>query len=222
MVQQRTRKKIVDTLMALTAERGWSDVTLEDIAGRAGVSLAALRAAYDGRAAVLEDFFRMADEQVLEKVDPGLAQEVQRERLFDVLFSRFEVLAPHKQAMRSLMRAAFADPLLAIELNRMATTSMAWMLTAAGIPAAGARGLIRAQAMAIVWARVMRVWLDDDDPGLARTMAALDKRLREAERAAMGINRLERLVGAARRPRSRRDDAKPPEEEGDLAEGRPT
>ena len=45
-----------------------------------------------------------------------------------------------------------------------------------------ARGVFRAQGLALVWARVMRVWLDDDDPGLARTMAALDKRLREAER----------------------------------------
>ena len=42
--------------------------------------------------------------------------------------------------------------------------------------------MFRAQGLALVWARVMRVWLDDEDPGLARTMAALDKRLREAER----------------------------------------
>ena len=47
----------------------------------------------------------------------------------------------------------------------------------------------------------MRVWLDDDDPGLARTMAALDKRLRRAERAVIRLDRLERcIVAAAPRP----------------------
>ena len=66
----------------------------------------------------------------------------------------------------------------------------------------------------------MRVWLDDDDPGLARTMAALDKRLREAERAVMRLDRLEQCVLPRRRgatPRARRRPA-----DGDLAEGHPS
>ena len=50
----------------------------------------------------------------------------------------------------------------------------------------------------------MRVYLDDDDPGLARTMAALDKRLREAERVVMRLDWLERIVDRGRRP-ARRD-----------------
>ena len=222
MVQQRTRKKIVDALMALAAERPWEEVTLEALAAHADVSLATLRSAYDGRLSVVAEFFRMVDEQVLEGIDPGLAQEVPRERLFDVLFSRFEALAPHKSALRNLARAGLSDPLLAFQLNAIVTTSMAWMLTGAGIPASGVRGLVRAQALTLVWARVLRVWLDDDDPGLARTMAALDKRLREAERAAMGLHRLERLVDRARRARPRRRSAAEAADDTDLAEGHPT
>jgi hypothetical protein len=159
---------------------------------------------------------------VLGKIDPGLAQEVQRERLFDVLFSRFEALEPHKEAIRKLAKAALRDPLLALELNRITTTSMGWMLTAAGIASTGTRGLARSQAMALVWARVLRVWLDDDDPGHSRTMAALDKRLREAERVAMRLDWLDRAISRARRarPRRRGRDESPPED--DLAEGHPS
>ena len=221
MVQEKTRKKIVDALMALAAERQWEDVTLEALAERAGVPLATLRAAFDGRGSALAEFVRGVDQEVLARVDPGLAQEAVRERLFDVLFSRFEVLAPHKQAIRNLGRAALRDPLLALELNRITATSMGWMLTAAGIASTGGRGFIRAQALALVYARVMRVWLDDGDPGLARTMAALDKRLREAERAAMQIDWLAGLARRARRARPRRRRAEPPEE-SDLAEGHPS
>jgi AcrR family transcriptional regulator len=226
VVQQKTRKKIVDALMALAAERRWHDVTLEALAERAEVPLATLRAAFDSRIAVLTEFVREVDEEVLNKIDPGLAAEVPRERLFDVLFSRFEALAPHKLAIRNLAKAALGDPLLALELNGTTTMSMTWMLTAAGIASTGGRGLIRAQALALVWARVMRVWLDDDDPGQARTMAALDKRLREAERAAM---RLDWLSGLARRvrqavPRRHRNEppAEPQVDHGDLAEGHPS
>jgi AcrR family transcriptional regulator len=225
VVQQKTRKKIVDALMALAAERRWEDVTLEALAERADVPLATLRAAFDTRLSVLAEFVRGLDEEVLGKIDPGLAQEAPRERLFDVLFSRFEALAPYKEAIRNLARAALRDPLLALELNQMTTTSMAWMLTAAGIPSTGGRGLMRAQALALVWARVMRVWIDDDDPGLARTMAALDKRLREAERAAVQFDRLGGLVRRMRRSRPRRGGADPDDAgdgDGDLAEGHPS
>ncbi len=96
---------------------------------------------------------------------------------------------------------------------------MAWMLAAAGISATGRRGLIKAQGLALVWARVMRVYLDDDDPGLARTMAALDKRLREAERVVMRLDWLDRIVGRRGRSEQRRD-ATPGD--GDLPEGHPT
>src|SRR5688572_882697 len=92
MVQPKTRSKIIDALMALAAERPWEEVTLEAMAERAGLTLAGLHAAYDGRIAVLADFVRRTDERVLSAVDPNMAQEAPRERLFDVLFSRFEAL----------------------------------------------------------------------------------------------------------------------------------
>ncbi len=206
-------------MMALAAERSWNEVTLAAIAERAGVTLAELRAQFDGRLAILADYIGRIDEQVLKGIDPELAAEAPRERLFDVLFARFEAHTPHKAALRNVARAALADPLLALALNRLVTQSMAWMLAAAGIPATGRRGLVRAQGLALVWARVMRTYLDDDDPGLARTMAALDKRLREAERVALRLDWLDRIIsrrgGVVREPGA-------PEGDGELPEGHPT
>jgi AcrR family transcriptional regulator len=220
VVQPKTRNKIVDSLMALAAERRWDEVTLEALAERSGVTLAGLRAAYDGRLSVLADFVRRIDERVLASLDSDLADEAPRERLFDILFSRFEALGPHRQAIRNLGEAARRDPLLALELNRIVTGSMTWMLTAASIPATGAMGLARAQGLALVWAQVMRVWLDDDDPGLARTMAALDTQLRRAERRVRRLNRIARFVRGARRPR--REAPIAPTEARDIAEGHPS
>ena len=51
---------------------------------------------------------------MLQNVDPALFEEAPRERLFDVLFARFEAHAPHKQAIGNIARAALADPFLAM------------------------------------------------------------------------------------------------------------
>jgi len=216
----KPRDKVVNALMALAAEQPFEDVTLSKLAERAGVSLAHIREGYDGRVSVLAEYIRQVDEHVLAGIDPAMAEESPRERLFDVLFARFEAHAPHRQAIRSIVRAARRDPLLALELNRIVATSMGWMLAGAGISSTGARGLVRAQALALVWARVMRVWLHDEDAGLAKTMATLDKRLREAERTVMRIERVEKFFARCRR--SGGAARKEASENGDITEAHPT
>ena len=207
MVTQKTRNAILDALLALAAERRWEAISLDDLAVRAGVSLAQLRSAYNGRLAIIADFARRTDQAVLAGIDPDMAGEPARERLFDVLFARLEALAPNREAIRGFGKTARRDPLLAMQLNRIVAVSMSWMLTGAGISATGPGGLFRAQGLALVWARVLRTWFDDDDPGLARTMAELDRRLREGERIILGLERLARLIpGPFGRPRRNRQD----------------
>jgi hypothetical protein len=61
------------------------------------------------------------------------------------------------------------------------------MMAAAGIDAAGPSGMIRAQGLAVLFARVLGTFVRDEDPGLARTMAALDRRLRRGERTVRNV-----------------------------------
>ena len=75
--------------------------------------------------------------------------------------------------MKSIHASGPADLALAVPL----LSSMHWMLQAAGIATDGASGSMRVTGLATLYASVFRVWLEDDDPGHARTMAALDRRL---------------------------------------------
>ena len=94
--------------------------------------------------------------------------------------NRFDALAPHKPALRSIAEGSIADPgLLSSFLS-----SQAWMLNAAGVATDGIDGNARVLGLASIYASVFRTWLDDDDPGLARTMAVLDRRLRRGESTA--------------------------------------
>ena len=181
MATERTRKKIVEATMALAQEMRWQDITLAAIAERAKIDLAALRDAYDSKLAILEDFARRIDLAVLKTGDDDMADEIARERLFDVIMRRFDALAPYKPALRSLDTCARRDPVLALSLGRIASISQSWMLTAAGIDTAGLLGQVKSKGLVLTYTRVFRIWLGDDDPGLARTMSALDRELRRGE-----------------------------------------
>lgn len=213
MASKKTHERIVDATMKLAARGPWERVTLEAIAEEAKVSLAALRDAFGTRIEILDAFSERIDREVLENLDEDMDDEAPRERLFDVLFARFEALQPYRPAIASIVDGARRDPLFALAMNTVVVRSMAWMMTGAGIDAGGTDGAFRAQGVAFVWARTMRVWLEDDDPGLARTMAELDRQLRDGELQARRIYRLLRYVPRLPRRRYRRPFQGPPSKE---------
>ena len=199
------RDKAVDALMALLSEHSFEQVGLAEVAGRAGIKLSQLRAEFGSTLAILGAHIKDIDRAVLAGGDADMADEPARERLFDVLMRRLEALAPYKEAVRSLLRSARRNPGLALALNAMAVRSQAWMLEAASIGAHGPRGALRAQGAALMFARVLTVWFDDDEPGLDRTMAALGRGLASAERWAGFLDdlcALPKCIG--HRPRRRR------------------
>src|SRR6266566_1021488 len=176
------RDKIIEAFFELLAEQAFEDIGYRDLAARAGVPLATLRREFGSKLPIVAAYVKAIDRKVLAGDDADMADEPPRERLFDVLMRRLEALAPHKAAIRSLMGSARRHPPLALALNAMAVRSQQWMLTAADMDAAGPRGMLRAQGLAMLYASVLRTWVDDDDPGQARTMAALDRELARGAR----------------------------------------
>ena len=210
------RERIITAFMALLGEQPIERIGMAEIAARAAVSLADLRGEFGTPLAILAAHVKELDRQVLTEIDPDMAEESPRERLFDVLMRRIELLGSHKEAVRSLLRSVRYDPPLALALNVMAVRSQQWMLTAAGIDASGPKGMVRAQGLALLFANVLRTWVDDDDDGLARTLAALDRELARGQRFAGLLDDLcripeaacqlrKRMCGTTRRRRDRED-----------------
>src|SRR5262249_42597024 len=90
------RERIIDAFMALLAEKPIERIGFAEIATAAGVSLADLRATFPSTLAILAAHMKEVDRAVLAGGDADMAEEPPRERLFDVLMRRLEVLAPHK------------------------------------------------------------------------------------------------------------------------------
>ncbi len=178
------RERIIEALMRLLARRRYSEIGLAAIAAEAGVSLGEVRELYNSKFAIIADFSRRNDKAVL---DAGPAEgESSRDRLFDILMRRLDHLAPYKPALKRLTRAMMCDPMLAMALTLTVQRSSRWMLAGAGIDHGGLRGRVAVRGVVLVLGETVRVWFDDDDPGLAKTMATLDRALRRGERA-MGL-----------------------------------
>lgn len=176
------REAAVEALMRLAAEQPWTDIEVGDIAREAGLTLAEFRDLFPSKGAVLGGLSRIIDRKVLEGDGADLADEPTRERLFDVLMRRLDAMTPYKAALRRIAFALRGDPMSLLALNGVALNSHRFMLAAAGIGTEGPLGGIKLQGTVIAFARTVETWLDDDDPALARTMARLDKEIRNGER----------------------------------------
>jgi AcrR family transcriptional regulator len=170
--------RLVDAALHLAERQGWRRTGLGEIAAEAGLPLDEAYAACPSKLALLARFHRRIDRAAL--AGASAEDEPARDRLFDALMRRFDALAPHRGALRAILRDSMGDPAALLGLPAL-LCSMGWMLERAGISAAGWRGRLRAKLLTGLYLSVLRVFLDDDSADLARTMAALDRRLRAME-----------------------------------------
>jgi AcrR family transcriptional regulator len=178
-VQPDAAERMLAAALALAAERPWREIGLAEIAAEAGLPLDQAYAACPSRPAILAALQRRIDRTALADA-AGAGEDGQRDRLFDLLMRRFDALKPHRTALRSILRDSLGEPQLLCGVPAL-FRSMAWMLEAAGISAAGWRGGVRARLLTALYLSVFRIFLDDDSTDLAKTMAALDRRLRRGQ-----------------------------------------
>jgi AcrR family transcriptional regulator len=196
--QPGARDRIIDALMSLAAEERWDAITLPMVASRAGVTLAEMRELFPSKGAILSGFARKIDRVVLEGTGADMMGEPTRERLLDVMLRRLDALAPYKRGLREIRRTLVRDPLSVAALNQVAVNSWRFMLAAADIDTEDELGALRIQGAVVVFQRALVAWFDDDDPGLSRTMAVLDRELARGERVMARAEDVMRLTAPLR------------------------
>jgi AcrR family transcriptional regulator len=174
---------VLDTFLGLIGEKGFDGVSLRDVAAAADLGLGDLYRLYPDKVALAAAFMARIDTVVLtgtpRQADP---EETARDRLFDVMMRRYDALRPYRAALRSLRRAGRRDPLLALALGPALRRSMAAMLEAASLSSEGLSGALRQSGLLAIHSAVSRVFDGDESLDLSKTMAALDGRLKTAEK----------------------------------------
>jgi ubiquinone biosynthesis protein COQ9 len=200
---QDIRDRILASLLPDLAFDGWT---------WDGACKASVAAGYDrhmatavfpgGLGDVLDHFSGWADRQMLErlkKTDPGSMRV--RDRVRMAVAERFAVLAPWKEAVRMASRY-WAVPYRAAHAGRLVwrTADCIWIW--AGDTATDYNRLTKRTLLAGVLSSTMLVWLADQDAGLERTNAFLDRRIEN-------VMRLGQFIGKIKKPAFVRPGASP-------------
>jgi hypothetical protein len=176
----------------------WHGVTLAAIAQEAGYSLSELCQITPSKAAILSRFSRDIDAALLANLAKHPPVGKPHDRLFDVVLRRLEIMAPYRDNLAGILHSPVIDLEDGLELISAASRSAGWMLASAGLEADRHwRGMHKIGFLHAYW-RTLQVWARDEDPGLAKTMAALDRRLRDAEGRIETLQALGNVAAGAR------------------------
>ena len=172
---------LIASAFAQVADRGWRNLNLADAARAADLPLDRTRERFPSPVFVLLRLGSLADQAALAEATgegfAGAPAPSPRERLFDMLMRRFDVLQQHRGGIIALLRTMPTDLPLGLMLADATSRSMRWMLEGAGLDASGFRGVLRVNGLMGVWLYSLRGWERDDSPDLSGTMAALDRAL---------------------------------------------
>nr|WP_321986826.1 TetR family transcriptional regulator [uncultured Lichenicoccus sp.] len=172
MTDEQFDTALIRAAMAQAESLGWRRVSVVEAAREAGLPLDRARVRYPSAACMLLRLGVLADQAAL--IDDG-SEGTARERLFDMLMRRFDVLQQYREGVRAVLRAIPLDPGLALMLAAATRSSMAWMAQAAGLETQGLAGTLRVGGLVGIWLQAVRAWERDESPDLAGTMAALDR-----------------------------------------------
>jgi len=176
-------------LLDLVETQGWSDLSFAEIAEKAGVPIAEAHRIYPSKTAVLLGLSRAIDEKILSSLATDPLEGAAKDRLFDLLMRRFDVLKADRNTYRRLMRQLPTTPNAFAALLCQLRRSLALTLETSGISASGLKGALRLKGLLAIYVAGLRAFANDESEDLSKTMAEIDKRLGQAEKLSEFVQR---------------------------------
>jgi ubiquinone biosynthesis protein COQ9 len=171
--------RIRQAAFALAEGKAWHEITMAAIAQQAGFSVSAMMRDFESKAAILRDFSRDIDQAMLLVFEKYPAEGEAHDRLFDVILKRLEIMQPYRSVIGSVMKRPAGDPGEAAVMLQSLAASVGWIATAAKVEEEPAWRSLGRVGLGRAYLKALSAWVADDDPGLSRTMAALDRGLRD-------------------------------------------
>lgn len=178
---QKKKNILIQALLSVMGDYAWDQISLIDIARAADMPLADVYGFYDVKEDILASYGRQLDRAVAENITPLREDETCRDRLFDILMERYELLAENKSAVLSLFNAIKYDPSQVCTALPHLNASLRLMLDLAGMDSSGLRGGMCIAGLSVVYLHGIYNFVHDDSADLTKVMAGLDRDLRHAE-----------------------------------------
>ncbi len=184
--------RILDAAMNEAAATGWHHLSFEAIARRAEMTLGKVLTHVPTQSHLLARFADHVDHAAFSAIESVDHDQSVKDRLFDVIMRRLDVLQKHRSGVLAMMKGVMAEPGAAAMLLARLSRSMTATMTAAGLSPHGLSGLVQMMGLKAVYLSTLRAWRADASADMTKTMAALNRALGYAEQAANFSNRFAR------------------------------
>jgi hypothetical protein len=164
----------------LASKRDWRKITLKELCSHAEIPLAQCVNWAITKIQIEAELDCQLDQAMVEATPEETQAQTTRDVLFDVLMGRYDAMEEARTAWAGFLSYETSDGLSRLARRTRRLVSAQWALEAASIPTQDAKGMASVLGLARIIADTDRVWLSDD-VDLSKTMAQLDKALRQAE-----------------------------------------
>lgn len=183
--ERSVKDRIVDAMLALASEEPWTEINFQQISLAAQVDHAEALEYFDDKSDILVAYGRRIDARLFAEVHNIISDDMsEREKIFDLIMERFDLINEDRNAILSVMESIKHDPKQAVLTFPHLAKSMTRILEAACVETAGVRGAAQVTGLVGVYLYVVKTWKEDDSADMAKTMATLDKALDYAEMTA--------------------------------------
>jgi|AntRauTorckE6833_2_1112554.scaffolds.fasta_scaffold15160_2 AcrR family transcriptional regulator len=182
---QQISQILTSALTLLENGTSWENLDFALIADHSEINADVIKLYFHSKADLYKSLMMLIDRRIEDEADKDLPGETPRDRLFELLMLRFDILNEHRAAYQHLFYQTFKDPKLFRTALPRFHESMDIMLRLADLNGRDGTGCppLRTTAVAIVFLNAARIWLDDDSKDMAPTMAELDRGLAKLDQA---------------------------------------
>lgn len=172
-----TRAQIIDMVMVMASERGWSAVEFDDVAASLRLSPMQLEKFCPNKQGFIRLLAQELADLYAENIPFSDVQESAHDRLFEAIMSVFDIMSPWKNGISSIIKSwPKHDLFIPLHTSRFLMKLSALILDKSRIAA----DPLRNAGLTFVLLSVLRAWANDQSEDLGSTMAILNQRLTQA------------------------------------------
>ena len=168
---------LINTTLSLAGEIGWPLITLKMISEQTSMPFDEVSVRYKSKWEILDAFRKRIDSSITSRTNNNWPQQPIRDRFFDVVMERIEIIDPWKAGIISISKDCATRPLAGIYLFSRLRKSMDKMVGHVGAKLRGPKRLAQSHGLTIIYLLVLRRWMLDETADLGPTMAELNERL---------------------------------------------
>ena len=175
----QTFSPFIPRILDILNHTSWEDLTFLKLSQVLEVPVTTLSKDFMTKGDVLKGIIAYIDEKTFQTYGEGDPDASSHEALFELLMCRLDVLDSYKNALTSISYGVLYTPCSALEAGPFLLDSLEKMLNRAQVSTLGILGMLKVKTFAIVYAALIKSWLEDKSQGSSeRMMAVVDKLLK--------------------------------------------